>query len=91
MKKRITRVTTKTGDKGTTGMADGERVSKSDPRIESIGEIDELNSLIGYLDSITNSSKYKPTFNRIQNCLFDIGGSRQWVPTLLLMNKKLNS
>ena len=75
MKKRITRVTTKTGDKGTTGMADGERVSKSDPRIESIGEIDELNSLIGYLDSITNSSKYKPAFNRIQNCLFDIGGS----------------
>ena len=75
MKKRITKVTTKTGDKGTTGMADGERVSKSDPRIESIGEIDELNSLIGYLDSITNSSKYKPTFNRIQNCLFDIGGS----------------
>ena len=75
MKKRITRVTTKTGDKGTTGMADGERVSKLDPRIESIGEIDELNSLIGYLDSITNSSKYKPTFNRIQNCLFDIGGS----------------
>ena len=46
MNKRITKVTTKTGDKGTTGMADGSRVSKADPIINSIGEIDELNSLI---------------------------------------------
>ena len=73
MKKRITKVTTKTGDKGTTGMADGSRVSKADPVISCIGEIDELNSLIGYLDSILHLKKYKATLNRIQNDLFDLG------------------
>ena len=75
MNKRITKVTTKTGDKGTTGMADGSTVSKADPIIDSIGEIDELNSLIGYLDSLGESSNFRSTFRRIQNCLFDIGGS----------------
>ena len=75
MNKRITKVTTKTGDKGTTGMADGSRVSKADPIINSIGEIDELNSLIGYLDSLPDSEDYRYVLRRIQNCLFDIGGS----------------
>ena len=75
MNKRITKVTTKTGDKGTTGMADGSRVSKADPIIDSIGEIDELNSLIGYLDSLSESGNFRLTFRRIQNCLFEIGGS----------------
>ena len=40
MKKRITKVTTKTGDDGSTGMADGTRLRKSDPIIQCIGEID---------------------------------------------------
>ena len=47
MKKRITKVTTKTGDDGSTGMADGTRLKKSDPIIHCIGESDELNPLIG--------------------------------------------
>ena len=42
MRKRITKVTTKTGDDGTSAMADGSRVSKADPIINSIGEIDEF-------------------------------------------------
>ena len=75
MNKRITKVTTKTGDKGTTGMADGSRASKADPIINSIGEIDELNSLIGCLDSLPDSEDYRYVLRRIQNCLFDIGGS----------------
>ena len=75
MNKRITKVTTKTGDKGTTGMADGSRVSKADPIINSIGEVDELNSLIGYLDSLPDSEDCRYVLRRIQNCLFDIGGS----------------
>ena len=56
-------------------MADGSRVSKADPIINSIGEIDELNSLIGYLDSLPDSEDYRYVLRRIQNCLFDIGGS----------------
>ena len=67
MNKRITKVTTKTGDKGTTGMADGSRLSKADPIINSIGEIDELNSLIGYLDSLPDSEDYRYVLRRIQN------------------------
>ena len=75
MRKRITKVTTKTGDDGTTAMADGTRVSKSEARINCIGEVDELNSLIGYLRSMNSSAKYDLCLMRIQNCLFDIGGS----------------
>lgn len=75
MKKRITKVTTKTGDDGSTGMADGKRLRKSDPIINCIGEIDELNSLIGYLSAANDSKRYEPSLTRIQNCLFNIGGS----------------
>ena len=75
MKKRITKVTTKTGDDGLTGMADGTRVSKSDPVIDAIGDIDELNSLIGYLSSMIHADNYKNTLVSLQNSLFDIGGS----------------
>ena len=75
MKKRITKVTTKSGDDGTTGMADGTRLRKSDPIINCVGEVDELNSLVGYLSSVNDSERYKESLIRIQNCLFDIGGS----------------
>ena len=59
MAKRITKVTTKTGDDGTTGMADGSRLSKSSELISAIGEIDELNSWIGLLASSSNLRKEK--------------------------------
>ena len=52
MAKRITKVTTKKGDDGTTGMADGTRVTKSNLLIKAIGELDELNSWIGLLCSL---------------------------------------
>ena len=45
---RISKVVTKTGDKGETGLGDGSRVSKDDPRIECIGTLDELNSFVGF-------------------------------------------
>jgi cob(I)alamin adenosyltransferase len=72
--KRITKVTTKTGDDGTTGMADGSRLSKSSLLISAIGEIDELNSWIGLLASSSNLSKEVELLRKIQNDLFDIGG-----------------
>ena len=50
--KRITKVTTKTGDDGTTGMADGTRKNKSDDLLIAIGELDELNSWIGKIISL---------------------------------------
>ena len=75
MGKRITKVTTKTGDDGTTGMADGSRVNKSSTLINAIGEIDELNSWIGLLSALPELSNTKVALVKIQNCLFDIGGS----------------
>ncbi|MEY4063873.1 MAG: hypothetical protein RIR26_81, partial [Pseudomonadota bacterium] len=44
---RITRVYTKTGDQGSTSLADGSRVSKADRRLETYGTVDELNAIVG--------------------------------------------
>ena len=49
MGNRLTKIYTRTGDKGTTGLGDGSRTDKDDPRIEAIGAIDELNSALGLL------------------------------------------
>jgi cob(I)alamin adenosyltransferase len=49
MGNRISKVTTRTGDTGKTGLADGSRLDKDHPRIVAIGDIDELNSVIGLL------------------------------------------
>ena len=48
---RLSKIYTKTGDNGTTGLGDGERIAKTDPRVEAMGDIDELNSLLGVLIS----------------------------------------
>ena len=74
MSKRITKVTTKTGDDGSTGMADGTRLSKSSALVNAIGEIDELNSWIGFLASSSHLNKEIKLLRKIQNDLFDIGG-----------------
>ncbi len=47
MGNRLSKIVTRTGDAGTTGLADGSRVGKETPRIDALGAVDELNSLIG--------------------------------------------
>ena len=74
MVKRITKVTTKQGDDGTTGMGDGTRVPKSNQLIKAIGELDELNSWIGLLCSLDKLHENKKYLQSIQSRLFDIGG-----------------
>ena len=49
MGKRLSKIITRTGDDGTTGLGDGSRTAKDDPRIEAIGTVDELNSVLGLL------------------------------------------
>lgn len=71
---RITKVTTKTGDKGTTSLGDGTKVSKSDLRICCIGEVDELNSFIGLVKSATTEDDLVQDLNTIQNNLLNLGG-----------------
>ena len=75
MGNRLSKIYTKTGDTGTTGLGDGARVSKSSPRIDAIGDIDELNSHLGLLLAENNlPPSLKPTLIRIQHELFELGG-----------------
>jgi len=71
---RITKVTTKTGDKGTTSLGDGTKVSKSDLRICCIGEVDELNSFIGHAKTVVSDKKLVNELIEIQNNLLNLGG-----------------
>ena len=70
----MTRIYTKSGDKGKTGLHNGERVSKSSDRIEAIGSIDELNSFIGLSMSEVMPVIVRDALHKIQHTLFDIGG-----------------
>jgi cob(I)alamin adenosyltransferase len=71
---RINRVSTKTGDQGQTSLGDGSRVAKTDPRIESMGAVDELNASIGVLRTKTRARPLEDAMlGRIQNDLFDLG------------------
>ena len=71
---RLSKITTRTGDNGTTGLGDGRRVEKHHLRIQVIGEIDELNSCIGVLLAETLPEKISAALLRIQHDLFDLGG-----------------
>jgi len=77
---RLTKIYTKVGDKGTTGLANGKVVSKSSLRIESYGTVDELNSVTGLLRDELNDLKIDhfsgliEKLLMIQNELFDLGG-----------------
>lgn len=71
---RLSKITTRTGDNGTTGLADGSRLPKNHPRIAAIGSVDELNSQLGVLLAETLPDEVRAELLRIQNDLFDLGG-----------------
>lgn len=76
MKHRITRVTTRAGDTGTSGLADGSRLPKTDKRFDAIGAVDELNSFLGVL--ITELPPDGALFSlcrQVQQELFDLGAN----------------
>ena len=66
---RLTRIYTRGGDAGQTSLGDGSRVAKTDARVEAIGDVDELNSVIGW----TLAAGPNATLERIQHELFDLG------------------
>ena len=68
-------VYTRTGDKGTTSLVGGQRVSKSDIRLESYGTVDELNSHIGLLISLIQNAHDIEVLTRIQKLLFVVGSN----------------
>lgn len=66
---RLDRIYTRGGDKGQTSLGDGSRVSKLDPLVEAYGDVDELNSLLGWVVALAPDDRLL----RIQNELFDLG------------------
>jgi cob(I)alamin adenosyltransferase len=74
MGNRLSKITTRTGDKGTTGLGDGSRISKTDPRVEAIGDVDECNSSIGVVLTCALSEQVRAMLIDIQHSLFDLGG-----------------
>jgi cob(I)alamin adenosyltransferase len=74
MGNRLSRLYTRTGDKGTTGLGGGERVDKDHPRIEAIGHVDELNSAIGMVLACAIRDEIRACLSEIQHTLFDLGG-----------------
>ena len=69
---RLTKIYTKTGDKGDTGLGDGSRVAKHDLRVEAYGTVDEANAVIG-LARLHTDQVLDGILARIQNDLFDVG------------------
>lgn len=74
MGNRLTRIYTRTGDDGTTGLGDGSRTPKDAMRIEAMGAVDELNSAIGVLLANDLDDTSRSTLTDIQHSLFDLGG-----------------
>jgi cob(I)alamin adenosyltransferase len=66
---RLTRIYTRGGDAGETSLGDGSRVAKTDPRVEAIGDVDELNSALGW----ALTAQPDAALGRVQNELFDLG------------------
>ena len=73
MGNRLSKIYTRTGDDGSTGLADGRRVAKTHPRIEALGAVDETNCAIGLVLSATIDDDLRAILSRIQHELFALG------------------
>jgi cob(I)alamin adenosyltransferase len=71
---RLSKIYTRTGDAGTTGLGDGKRVSKDSLRVHTMGEVDELNAVIGILLTETLPQDIEALLTGVQHDLFDLGG-----------------
>jgi cob(I)alamin adenosyltransferase len=71
---RLSKIYTRTGDDGTTGMGDGARVAKDSLRVQAIGDVDELNSIIGIIQTDALQPNIHAVLSGIQHDLFDMGG-----------------
>src|SRR5450631_1397016 len=74
MGNRLSKIVTRTGDAGTTGLGDGSRVTKDSARIEAIGAVDELNSVLGVLLAEPLPAEVAACLLEVQHDLFDFGG-----------------
>lgn len=84
---RLSKIYTRTGDAGSTGLADGSRVSKDSARIAALGDLDELNSVVGLLLTEELPEDIRLLLTGIQHDLFDLGGEMA-IPGSALLNEK---
>jgi cob(I)alamin adenosyltransferase len=71
---RLSKITTRTGDAGETGLGNGTRVGKDTARITALGDVDELNSAIGLVLAEDLPAELRAAFEQVQHDLFDLGG-----------------
>lgn len=75
MGNRLSKIYTRTGDDGTTGLADGNRIAKNSLRVEAMGTMDELNAQMGILiESLHGEQELRIVLQQVQHHLFDLGG-----------------
>ena len=74
MGNRLSKIYTRTGDDGTTGLGDGSRVAKDDPRVDAYGTVDEANSAIGLVLATDVPEGIEALLTSVQHQLFDLGG-----------------
>lgn len=93
---RLSKIYTRTGDAGTTGLGDGSRTAKDDLRIQALGDIDELNAVVGVLRAQIQNSTFDDAgtiqdwdnkLSLIQHWLFDLGGE-VCIPNYQLLQQK---
>jgi cob(I)alamin adenosyltransferase len=85
MGNRLSKIYTRTGDDGTTGLGDGERIPKDSARVEAFGTVDELNSLIGLVATHNLPVDLAEHLATIQHRLFDLGGEL-CIPNSIALN-----
>jgi len=86
MGNRLSKIYTRTGDDGTTGLGDGTRVAKDSNRVAAYGTVDELNSAIGMILAQEIPDETRECLTQIQHDLFDLGGEL-CIPGMALMNE----
>ena len=84
---RLSKITTRTGDAGETGLGDGARVAKDSARIAALGDIDELNSAIGVVLAEEVPADIRSTLEAVQQDLLDLGGELS-IPGHALLTEK---
>jgi cob(I)alamin adenosyltransferase len=74
MGNRLSKIYTRTGDDGTTGLGDGSRINKDSLRVDAMGDVDELNSVIGLMMTEAVPANLTGMLTQIQHDLFNVGG-----------------
>jgi len=82
---RLSKIYTRTGDDGSTGLGDGTRIAKTAPRVQAMGDVDEVNSLVGLLLTESLPGEIEDLLKDVQHGLFDLGGELS-IPGMTLVS-----